>query len=68
MPAFNHWPIIQTCKQKKDESVGDFKACLEALFLWHSGFHTISDVFQPALAALFENGLSSEISGLRDRK
>lgn len=31
------WSIIQTCKQKKDESVPDFKAHLEALFLQHKG-------------------------------
>lgn len=34
------------------------------LFLWHSGFHTINDDTQPALAALFVNGLSLEVSGL----
>lgn len=63
-PAYTDWYIIQTCKQKKDESVADFKAHLEALFLQHSGFHTINEVTQPALAALSVNGLSPEMSGL----
>lgn len=41
-----------------------FKAHLEALFLWHSGFHAINKVTQPAVAAFFVNGLSPKISGL----
>lgn len=48
--------------------MADFKVDLEALFLWHSGFHAINDVTQPTLAALFINGLSSEISGLIKRQ
>ena len=59
--------IIQTCKQKKCESVADFKVGLEALFLWHSGLHAIN-VTQPTLAALFINGLAPEISGLIKRQ
>lgn len=63
-PACTNWSIIQTCKQKEDESAADFKAHLEALFLQHSGFHTIKDATQPVLAALFVNRLSLKISGL----
>lgn len=62
LPAHTDWPIIQTCKQKKDESVADFSVCLKALFLWLSWYHTINRVSQPPLVALLVNGLSSEIS------
>lgn len=57
--------IIKNCKQKEGESVADFKACLEAFFLQHLGFHTINKVTQPAL---FVSGLSPEISGLVKRQ
>lgn len=50
--------------QTEDESVADFKACLEALFSQHSEFHSINEVTQPALAALFVNRFSPEINGL----
>lgn len=39
-------------------------ACLEALFPQHSEFHSINEVTQPALAALFVNRFSPEINGL----
>lgn len=54
--------------QTKDEFVADFIACLKTLFLWHSGCCTINKATQPALAHLFINGLSSEISGLIKRQ
>ena len=54
--------------QTKNESVADFKTQLEALFLRHSGFHTINDVTQPALVAQLVNGLSPEISRLIKRQ
>ena len=60
-PAQTDWSNIQNCKQKLDESVADFKAHMEALFLWYLGFHTINNVIQPGL---FVNRLSPEISGL----
>ena len=63
-PACTDWSITQTCRQKKDESVADFKARLEVLLLWHSGCYTINKATQPALVPLFLIGLSSEISGL----
>lgn len=66
LPCHANWSIIQTRKQEKDES--DFKVHLEALSLWHSGFHTIEEVPQPALAALSVNGLYPEIRGLIKRQ
>ena len=45
----------------KDKFVADFKASLETLFLWHSRFHTLNEVTQTVLAALFVNGISPEI-------
>lgn len=43
--------------KKKDESVADFRAHLEALLLQVSGFHSRDEVTQPALATLFVNSL-----------
>ena len=37
---------------------------LEALLLWFSVLHTINEIIQPALAALFVNVLSPEMNGL----
>ena len=51
-------------KKKKDESVADFRAHLEALLLQVSGFHSRDEVTQPALATLFVNSLCPEVSGL----
>lgn len=67
-PACSDCSLTETRNQRKDESVADCKALLEALFLWHSGVHTINKVTQSAPAALFVNGLSSEISGLLKRQ
>ena len=62
------WSVIQTCNQKKkDESVADFRAHLEALLLQVSGFHSRDEVTQPALATLFVNSLCPEVSGLIKR-
>lgn len=66
--AHTDWSTIQTCKQKPGDSVEDFKSCLEALLLQHLGFRTIDKITQPALAALFVNELSPEISGLIKRQ
>ena len=52
-PACTDWCIIQTCKQKKDESVAKVKAHVETLFLWHPRFRAINEVTHPALVALF---------------
>lgn len=55
--------------QTKERSIcGRLKAHLEALFLRNSGVYTINEVTQPALAALFVNGLSPEISKLGKRQ
>lgn len=43
-PAHVDWSVIHICKRKKDESVADCKAGLEALFLRHFKFHTINKV------------------------
>lgn len=53
--------------KKKDESVADFRAHLEALLLQVSGFHSRDEVTQPALATLFVNSLCPEVSGLITR-
>ena len=55
-------------QKRKDESVADFRAYLEDLFLQHSGFHTINKDTEPALAALFLDELSPKISGLIKRQ
>lgn len=44
--------IIESYKQKTDESAANFRAHLETPLLWHSGLNTINEVTQPALAAL----------------
>lgn len=62
------YKLANKTKQKpQDESVADFKSCLEALLLQHLGFCTINKVTQSALAALFVNRLSPEIGGLTKR-
>ena len=55
---------MQPKKKKKEESVADFRAHLEALLLQVSGFHSRDEVTQPALATLFVNSLCPEVSGL----
>lgn len=46
----------------------DFKAHLEAFFLWYFSFHAIKEITQHALAALLVNGLPPEMSGLIKRQ
>ena len=60
--------LYKHATKKNDESVMDFKAHSEAAFLQHSGFYTINEVTQPAVAGLCVNGLSPEISGLIKRQ
>lgn len=45
----------------------NLKLVWKAIFYGHSGFYTIKEVTQPALAAFFVNGLPSEISELLKR-
>lgn len=49
-------------------SRGRLKARSEVLFLGHSGFHTTDEATPPALADLFVNELSAEISRLIKRQ
>lgn len=58
---------MQPKKEKKDESMADFRAHLEALLLQVSGFHSRDEVTQLALATLFVNRLCPEVSGLIKR-
>lgn len=63
-PTHTDQSVFQTCKQRKMNLWQTLKAFLEALFLQHSGLHTLDEVTQLALAALLVNGLPPEISGL----
>lgn len=68
-PAHMDRSIIQTGKQKKEESDRLLRPVWkEALSVQHSRFYTRKEVTQPALAALFVNVLSPETRGLIKRQ
>ena len=56
------WTIIQSCKQKRDESVADFRICLEEIFRQHFGLRDCEANI--ALSAHFVNGLLPELNDL----
>lgn len=66
-PACIDWSIIQTCKRRKDESVG-----LTLKPIWRPPFYgiwsSINTTTQSALAALFVNGFFPGMGGLIRRQ
>lgn len=62
------WFIIQSCRQKKDESFFDYRTYLEILFVKYSGLKIQQEVFpagtEMILTPLFINGLHPECTCL----
>ena len=56
------WPVIQSCKHKRDESVADFQIHLKEIFRQHSGLR--DSEANIALSAHFVNGLCCELNDL----
>lgn len=61
-PVRTDWAMIQSCKQKRDESVADFWFCLEEIFREHFGLWDCEA--DGALSARFVNGLLPELHDL----
>lgn len=58
-PVRINWAVIQSCKQKRDESVADLQICLKEIFRQHSGLG--NSEANLALSARFIHGLGSEL-------